>query len=332
MDKDKLKEKFGQNLKENVPLAQYTTFKIGGPAKYFIETKSSEELINAVKTAEEQKIPYLILAGGSNILVSDQGFNGLVIKIQNSKFKISAKGGSAAGGQKTYYVIAEAGANLNKIINACGKAGLTGLEWLAGIYGTIGGAVYGNAGAYGHSISELVKQVEVYKNGKVYKLKNKDCQFGYRDSIFKQGGGIILSIELKLNKGKKSEIQRVIKEIIAQRGKRISKQPSAGSIFKNVPVSEIDKTRLLKALDISEAEYKSLVKGDKFPTGYIIEALGYSGKVVGGAKISEEHGNVILNLGQAKAADVIMLISMIKQKVRNKLGIQLQEEIQLIGF
>jgi len=307
--------------RNNVLLSEYTTFKIGGPAKYFIETNNSGELIKAIEYAQQKKISYLILAGGSNVLVSDQGFDGLVIQVKSNNYKIEGNS-----------ILADSGVSFNRLVNESVKAGLSGLEWMVGIYGTIGGAVRGNAGAYGHSIAKSVEEVEIFDSGKIRKIKNKDCKFGYRESIFKHSNGIILSVELKLKKGNINEIQNITKETMLKRTKRIPIEPNAGSVFKNIQLSEIDQTRLIKGLDISDEEYKKLIKLGDFPAGYIIEALGYKGKKIGGAQVSDKHSNFIVNVGNAKASDVIMLISIIKQKARNKLGIQLHEEIQLIGF
>jgi len=307
--------------KSNVQLAEYTTFKIGGPAKYFIETNNSGELIKAIEYAQQKNISYLILAGGSNVLVSDQGFDGLVIQVKSNNYKIDGN-----------TILADAGVSFSRLVNESVKAGLSGFEWMVGIYGTIGGAVRGNAGAYGHSIAKLVEEVEVFDSGKIIKIKNKDCKFGYRESIFKHSNGIILSVELKLKKGNINEIQNITKETMIKRTKRIPVEPNAGSIFKNIQLSQIDQVRLIKGLDISDKEYQDLIKLGDFPAGFIIEALGFKGKKVGGAQVSEKHSNFIVNTGNAKATDVVMIISMIKQKARNKLGIQLHEEIQLVGF
>jgi len=316
-----LKEKLCKNLKENVTLAPYTTFKIGGTAKYFIEVSDSQQLLDAVKLAEEEKLPYFILAGGSNILVADHGFDGLVIKVNGTSIKVDGT-----------TVTAYAGVNFSKLINETAKIGLCGLERLIGIPGTIGGAVSGNAGAFGCSISDYIEEVEYFKDGKIQKCHSKQCQFDYRQSIFKGQKFVILTVKLKLKQGNKVEIQKTIKETLKERGKVKYTGPNAGSIFKNIIFNQVDKNKVMKGLDINEAEYNKVVKHGKLPVGYVVEALGYNGKKVGGAKILESHGNVIINTGNAKAADVVMLISMIKQKVRNKLGIQLQEEIQMVGF
>ena len=284
-------------MKKNIILKNYTTFKIGGPAKHFFIAKTKENLIESINFAKKFKLSFFILGGGSNLLVSDKGFNSLVIKVQYSKFQIlNSK------------IITEAGAPLASLVSEAAEKSLTGLEWAAGIPGTAGGAVYGNAGAFGKSIKNIVKQVEVFnvKEKKIKVLKNKDCKFNYRDSIFKkQKNLIILSIEIQLAKSNKKEIKNKIKKYL---NIKKTQQPvnyfSAGSVFKNTK-------------DFSAAE--------------LIEKCNLKGKIIGKAKISEQHANFIVNLGGAKAKDVKKLINLIKKQVKNKFKINLEEEIQYLG-
>ncbi len=216
-------------LQRNISLAFYTTFKIGGKAKFFYIAKSNNDLIKAVNKAKKSRVHFFILGNGSNILVSDKGFDGLVIKI-------SAKGGPASGWQNTK-IVAETGTSLGRLVGKSIKSGLTGLEWAVGIPGTLGGAIRGNAGAFSGSMAEIVKTIKVFdaKNQKIRILKNKDCKFGYRDSIFKRNKNlIILSAELELKKGDKEKSQKLIKEYLKQRKeKQAIEYPSAGCVFKN---------------------------------------------------------------------------------------------------
>lgn len=262
---------FEMNFRKNILLKKYTTFKIGGPAKYFFEAKTKIELISALKLAKEKNLPFFILGGGSNLLVSDQGFNGLVIKF---------------GQPLSAYVT-------------------KGLEWAIGIPGTIQAAVWGNAGAFGGSMADVVKSVEVLdiNSLKIKILKNKDCKFAYRDSVFKQKKNlIILSVEIKT---KKSSLKK-IKEYLAHRKKTQPLNfPSAGSVFKN-PVG--------------------------LSAGKLIQDCNLKGKKIGNVQVSEKHANFIINLGNGQAKDVIKLIKLIKEKVKNKFGIVLEEEIQLLTY
>lgn len=307
-------------LQENISLANHTTFRIGGPARYFFIAKNNDEIIRAVQSAKEENIPFYIMGGGSNLLVNDEGFDGLVIKISNNQYSIS-------NGK----IIAEAGVSLIKIIMETAKNGYSGLEWGFGIPGTIGGAVFGNAGAYGHSISESVEKVKILNDKfQVSSYKFQDCQFGYRNSIFKKKDEIILEVTLKLEKGDREESQQVIKKIVSERKGKIPPYPSAGSVFKNYEVKSKNckEDTLIKSFSTLLAK----VKGDKIPTGYLIEQCGLKGKQIGRAKIADEHANFIVNLGGAKAKDVVALINLCKEKVEEKFGIELKEEIRYLGF
>lgn len=310
------------NIQENIILAPHTTFKIGGPARYFIEAKSAEEIKEAVLWAREKGVPYFLLGGGSNLLVSDDGFNGLVIKIKTASYKI----------QDTS-VTAEAGAPLAKLVAESANNDLTGLEWAVGIPGTIGGAVCGNAGAYGHSTSEAVIHARAMdQNSEIVDFNNQDCHFCYRGSIFKESGNklIILETELKLIKGNSNEIKEKIKKIISERAGKIPHYPSSGSFFKNYIVDEKSPTSNLLLKNFPEL--KNNIKGGKIATGYFIEQCDLKGKTIGGAQISEQHANFIINIGNAKAIDVLGLAEICKREVAKKFGVELEIEKKLIGF
>jgi UDP-N-acetylmuramate dehydrogenase len=306
-------------IKEKIPLKEYTTFKIGGPARYFFVAKSKKDLKNAILWAKKKKLLFFILGGGSNVLFSDNEFNGLVIKLQNTKYEI-----------RNTKIVAEAGIPLQKLVLETAKKGLSGLENLAGIPGTLGGAIWGNAGAFGKEIGDLVEEVKILQiaNGKwqIVNLKKEDCKFGYRDSIFKRKKNwIILEATLRLKRGKRKEIEEKIKEILRLRKEKQPLEfPSAGSVFKNVPIEKVPK-------EIRE-KFKEKVKDGFLPARVLIEAAGLKGFQIGGAKISEKHANFILNVGEAKASNVKELIEKIKKEVKKKFKIQLEEEIKLVGF
>jgi len=264
-------DRFLPGVKKNVLLKNYTTFKIGGPAKYFYIAKTKTELIKAIKKAKEIKLPFFILGGGSNLLVSDNGFKGLVIRF---------------------------GQPLSSYVSK-------GLEWAVGIPGTVQGGVYGNAGAFGKSMEDVVESVEVFdaKIGKIKIFKNKDCQFSCRNSIFrKKKNLIILLVKIKT---KKSNTKKIKQYLDYKKQTQPLNFPSAGSIFKNP-------------------------KG--FFAGKLIEECGLKGKKIGKIKISEKHANFFINLGQGEAKDVIKLIKLTKKKVKNKFKVDLEEEIQFLGF
>ena len=310
-----------KNVEENIPLARYTSFKIGGPARFFYAAKSKEDLEMALKVVKEAQIAYYILGNGTNILVSDKGFDGLVIKIQDTSFKIEDDS-----------VIAGAGVSLGKAVNGSVKAGLAGLEWLVGIPGSIGGAICGNAGAFGHSIGEKVESVEVLDPNDLSKrqMSRGDCRFSYRESIFKEAKFVILEVRLKLEKGKKEESDNLTRDYIKKRSHHPVGFPSAGSVFKN-PIIEKNQ-KVFEDLVKKYPEAEKFRTNGKIPAGWLIEEYGLLGKKIGGAMISKEHGNFIVNVGGAKATDVVMLISLIKQKIRVNFGIQLEEEIRYVGF
>ncbi len=301
-------KKLFPGLKRNILLKNHTTFKIGGKAKYFFVAKSKEGLIKAILLAKKNNLPFFILGGGSNILVSDSGYKGLVIKIENKKYKIL--------NTKIY---TEAGTGLNQLVNVASKNNLLGLEWAAGIPGAVGGALYGNAGAFRESIKEIVKEVEVFDttNQKIKILKKRDCKFDYRKSIFKSKKNlIILSAMFQFKKGKRKIIKDKIKKNLEQ--KKASQPlnfPSTGSIFIN--------PHLPQGLGGQAKD---------FSAAYLIEKCGLKGKKTGKVKISEKHSNFIVNLGKGKAKDVRKLINLVKRKVKNKFKINLEEEIQFLGF
>jgi len=292
------------NLQENVLLKNYTTFRIGGPARYFFIANTREDLVKAVSEAKKNNLPFFILGEGSNLLVADEGFDGIVIKCQMSKVKCQIKSKSQIS--KIY---TDAGVRLSRLLVLAVKNNLTGLEWAAGIPGTIGGAVYGNAGLIkkpGQCIGELVEEVETLNNKlEVKKYKKRECKFGYRESIFKYNNEVILSVVLKLKKGDSKESQEIIKRVLKEREEKIPKECSAGCVFKNPK---------------------------HFSAGWLIEKCGLKGKKIGDIKISEKHANFIVNLGRGEAKDVLKLINLVKKKVKEKFGIKLEEEIQFLGF
>ncbi|OGI29392.1 MAG: hypothetical protein A2288_02305 [Candidatus Moranbacteria bacterium RIFOXYA12_FULL_44_15] len=376
----KLRERIGGGqalkIRENVSLAPYTTFKIGGPAKYFCEVSDEEALVEALNYARDNNLNVFVLGGGSNILVSDEGFDGMAVKlkVKNKKLKVTVQ-------NSKFLVNAWAGESLSSLVNFCRENSLTGMEWASGIPGSIGGAVRGNAGAYGSDMSKTVESVKVLEMTKIqdtrYKqipndknqisnkilksvqvsdlnrnssegsapknsavqvwrleptqylrvIKNKDCEFSYRDSIFKQNPNlIILSVVLRLEKGGKDEIENKIIEIIKKRTEKLPSGFSAGSFFQNPTVNNPD---LIKKF---ERDVGCECRDGKIPAGWLIEEVGMRGKKIGGAMVSEKHCNFVVNLDGATAEDVVMLASFIKTKVRDELGVELKEEVQCVGF
>src|SRR3990170_4651333 len=308
-------------MKENVSLKPFTVFQVGGPARFFTETHSKEEVIEALRWAKEKKIPSFILGLGSNILVSDQGFPGLVIKISGGK--VSRDGD---------LITAEAGAKMAEVVNFSLQNGLVGFEWAIGVPGTIGGSVRGNAGCFGEEMKDVVSRVAVLDRFSLLKsvLTNGDCRFGYRDSLFKHNPNfVILSAILELAKGDALESQKKILEYSATRSKKQDiGAKSAGCIFKNVEWARIDREAVTK-------EFPGLLQfmaHPSIPAAYLIDQAGLKGKKIGKVFVSPKHANYIVNEGGGSADEVMQLIAVIKEYVHRKYNIMLEEEIQLVGF
>lgn len=297
-------------FKENISLKDYSTFRIGGISKYFIEIKNKEDL---QKIFSDIDMPFRILGGGSNTLISDKYFNGLTIVYKTDKPKILINDMGCSG------IINVEACVLFSFLIAKLKS-FTGLEWGVGIPGTIGGAINGNAGAFNESIADSVSSVEVLEIGKgIKKMKKKDCGFGYRTSIFKNNPNlIILSAELNLSKGSST---KKIKENFEKRKNSNPKGFSIGCIFKN-HYGEINFKKYPQFKEFYE-------KKGYISAGMLIEECGLKGFSIGDAKISSEHANFIINLKNAKSENVLKLINFIKKEIKNKFLVNLEEEIQI---
>lgn len=284
-------------IKKDEVLANHTTFKVGGPAAYFLETNDSEIIQKAIRIANKAGLKFAALGGGSNVLVSDQGFNGLIIKMSSSRCDLI----------DTNKLDADAGTSLAKIIRTALSQNLTGLEFAIGIPGSFGGAIAGNAGTSGHGIAEYVESLKYVDKTGVLKICDKSqLDVSYRYTRFKYTPeDIIISAILILAPAQPIESQKLVKEAMEKRSWQPKGVWCAGCIFKN-PANK--------------------------SAGKLIDEAGLKGKTIGGAKISEEHGNFIINTGKAKAEDIIILISFIKQQIRDQFGVQLEEEVRYLGF
>jgi UDP-N-acetylmuramate dehydrogenase len=316
-----LQENLDNSVKTAEPLANHTNFKIGGPAKYFFTAHNTKELVKVIQVVDELKLPFIVLGGGSNVLVSDAGFQGMVIIVKNNHLSIS--------GNK---VVADAGVNLGYLVQKTMEHELTGLEPLVAVPGTVGGAVYGNAGLPQTPrgfIGDWVKKVEVCRGDKLVRLTKEECNFDYRDSFFKHNGDIILTVTFTLEKGDKIKSQELIKKYTEARKNQPYSMPSTGCVFTNFKITDLEE---VKAKFKNEKKLDEFIQREQVPASWLIDKTGLKGKTIGGAQVSEKHANYIVNVGNAKAEDVVMLISFIKQQVRDKFGVQLQEEVQYIGF
>lgn len=301
-------------LQENVTLAPFTTFRLGGPARYLIVAHDIETVTRAALAARAEHLPLAILGGGSNVLIAASGFPGLVIIVATMNLIIAPP-----------TITAEAGVKLSVLLVRAAQAGLGGLTCLAGVPGTLGGAIVGNAGSRTEAIGDRVAHVDVLTaDGQRRRVRNADCGFAYRTSRFKSSGDIILSAELNLVPGDPAVISREQQALIRQKNlKQPTAAQSAGCMFKNVTVP--DPSVLPEVL-------RSSVVDGQLPAWRLIAAAGLQGERVGGVRISDRHANFMLNDGTATVDQVFRLLSRVKQHVRDRFGLQLQEEVRLIGF
>ena len=308
-------------FQDKVILSRHSNYKIGGPAEYFYAADKVEKIIRAVEKARQAKLPIFILGGGTNLLISDEGFAGLILKPDIKSLK-----------SEGVLMKVGAGTLVSDLLDLAVTKGLAGLEWAGGLPGTLGGAVRGNAGAFGGEIKDCVKEIislDISVNKPLIKKRNnKQCRFGYRNSIFKQLNGkeIILEATLALAEGDKKAISSAIEEKIKYRQEHQPLDyPNIGSIFKNVDLKKVPKNK--------HKAFASVIKTDPFPVipaAYLIHQAGLKGVSFGGAMISSKHPNFIVNALNAKAADVQALISLTKASVKSKFGVELEEEIQYV--
>ncbi|MEK7192455.1 MAG: UDP-N-acetylmuramate dehydrogenase [Patescibacteria group bacterium] len=306
-------------FKPEVSLTKYSNYKIGGLARQFCHAKKVDELAAAIQKARKEKLPVFILGGGTNLLINDEGFNGLVLKPELSVLKANGN-----------LVKVGAGVSMSELLDYLIAKSLSGLEWAGGLPGTVGGAIRGNAGAFGGEIKDNVQEVVSLdisgKTPKVVKRSNAECKFGYRNSIFKMRDGTEVILEAVLSLGKvpdKKAIRQAIEEKIKYRKERHPMEyPNIGSIFKNVDLKNVPKK--------VQAQFAAKIKNDPFPvlpTAVLIAETGLKGVSFGGAMISPKHPNFIVNVLNAKADDVKQLIGLVKSRVKNQFGIKLEEEI-----
>ena len=308
-------------IRESVMLGPKTTYKIGGAAEFFLEVSTKEELMGGLEWAEAKSHTVTIIAGGSNVLVSDAGVKGLVIRLNNNGFKL--KGDRIEAG---------AGASLIEVSRLANNNNLTGLEWAIGIPGSVGGAVRGNAGAHGIYMADAAETVECYDRRKqVFRFfSNNDCAFNYKDSHFKQNRDLVIwGIYLKLATGKQTEIRNQVSAFLKFRDSAQPRLASAGCVFKNLQFDYIERTSPKLANFILK---NNPPKGGKVGAGWIIDAIGLKGMKVGNVKISLEHANFIVNTGRGTAKEIRELITYVKKRIYDQFSIELEEEIEYLGY
>lgn len=297
-----LVNRFGSRVLRNEPLAGYTTFGVGGPADLFLEVTGADEMVMAVNLCEEHGVDYFILGGGSNLLVSDDGYRGVVLRSGINHMRCEGS-----------EVTVGSGFDLDDFVDRVCSLGLAGIEMLAGIKGSVGGAIYGNAGAYGGWISDCLVSVNLLKPGESPRLEGKNYfAFSYRDSILKRTREIALEASFRFQSGSAKELQRKRQEILLSREKRLPNTDcSAGCFFKNI--------------EKPDEEY------GKLSTGMLLEQVGAKELVVGRAGVYPEHANILVNLGGAKADDIRELAMRLKRRVKDRFGYNLVEEITYLG-
>jgi len=299
----------------DAPLSRYTRFGIGGPADLYAETGDVEAFIAALAVARESGLPMVVIGDGTNLIVSDHGFRGVVLRYRADRLM-------AADSR----VFAQAGASLQDLIDFSIARGLRGLETLAGIPGSVGAAVYGNAGAYGHSISERVVSVQFYDGREVREFGDEECEFHYRESVFKRHKEwIIFSTRLRLDTADTAELRRIADDIVRVRNEKFPvTMKCAGSIFKNLLFKDLPPA-------VAAEIPASVVREGKVPAAYFLEQVGAKGVERGAIHVATYHANLIYNSGGGTAADLCCLIQELKGRVRARLGMELEEEEQYVG-
>lgn len=310
-------------MQEHVSLAPYTIYKIGGLARYFTEVRTGEELCRALQFAHEKHVPFFVLGAGSNMLISDHGFEGLAIRMTGGEVRVEGE-----------RVIADAGVMMARVVVACAEAGLTGFEWGIGVPGSIGGSVRGNAGCFGGEMKDVIERVDVYDASKAVRsiLRAASCDFAYRDSLFKRHPEwVIVSATLRLQRGERDAIRNRIAEVTRERTlKQDIGTKSCGCIFKNVSWDSCVESK--DALCARNLEFVPFKNNTHIPASFLLDRAGMKGRTAGRVRISHAHANFFINEGGASAEEVRALIADAKNAVFRMFDIRLEEEIQYIGF
>ncbi len=289
-----IKSKFTGKIFKDKCLASYTTFKIGGKVDYLVLPSTWDDVFFVLEWVKKENIPFKIMGQGSNILVSDEGISGVVIKINRNLGEIKRI--------SEKFLEVEAGCLISELLSFLMKNNLGGLEFLAGIPGNIGGSVFGNSGAFESSIGEFIEKVEIIdENLNIKNLEKSDLSFNYRSSNIKVGS-IIKSVIIRVKEQERDKSYNLILNYLKKRQKNIPKLPSAGSIFKNPP---------------------------NYSAGYLLDKVGMKGVRMGNVMVSYKHANIIVNLGSGKAEEVKELIRIMKEKVKNYFGVNLELEIKI---
>ena len=297
-------------------LSRYTRFGIGGPADLYLETANEASFIEALRTARESGRDYVVIGGGTNLIVSDAGLRGIVLRFTANTIR-----------NMETTVEAYAGAELQAVVDYTVERGLKGLETMTGIPGSLGAAVYGNAGAYGHSIMERVAQVRFFDGNAIRVFGNAECEFHYRESIFKRHKDwIIFSTELRMEHAATAELQDISSGILTVRNQKYPpSMKCAGSIFKNLILSELPE-------DVRTRVPERVVREGKVPSAWFLEQVDAKGMRNGGIRVADYHANLIYNEGGGNAGELKQVIDELKTRVQERFGLRLEEEVQYVGF
>ncbi len=304
------------SIQRDVPLSEHTRFGIGGPADFYVETSNPASFAQALALVRASALDWVVIGGGTNLIVADEGFRGVCLKLTSDR--ISADG---------LMVEAESGAVLQNLVDFTVDRGMAGLQTMTGIPGSVGAAVYGNAGAYGHSIQERVRRVRFLDGEIVREFGNAECQFHYRESVFKRNKQwIVVSTTLEMEPGDAAELRKTADGILAVRNRKYPPtMRCAGSIFKNFLLAE------LPAAVAAEIPAKAIIEG-KVPSAWFLEQVGAKGMKRGGIEVADYHANLIYNAGGGTARDLVAIVTELKDRIRQRWDIALEEEVQYVGF
>jgi UDP-N-acetylmuramate dehydrogenase len=300
----------------DAPLSRYTRFGIGGPADIYAETGNPDRFVEALRIARESGLNTVVIGGGTNLIVSDEGFRGVILKLASDK--IQAEGTD---------VYVESGAILQSLVDYTVDQGLKGIETMTGIPGSVGAAIYGNAGAYGNSIAGRIKSVRFFDGNEIRVFNNAQCEFHYRESIFKRHKQwIIFSARLSMERGDAATLRATADRILAIRNQKYPPtMKCAGSVFKNFLFADLPPSVA------SQVPANVVIEG-KVPSAWFLEQVGAKGMKSGDIHVADYHANLIYNAGNGTARDLAGIISDLKDRVEQRWGIPLEEEVQYVGF
>lgn len=305
-----------RTIRRGAPLAEYTRFGVGGPADLLIDADTDSDFVRVAAELRAGGTPTLVIGGGTNLVVSDDGFRGAVLRFTGAEIAVD-----------DHQVTVESGAELQRLVDFTIAHGLTGIHTMTGVPGWVGGAVYGNAGAYGTSIDGAVATVRFFDGGSIRTFSNAECRFTYRESIFKRNRDwTIFSATLCMGDGDPSELKTRADEILSIRNAKYPPtMKCAGSIFKNLLFAQLP-------VEVQAQVPPHMIKGGKVPSAWFLEQAGVKGLRNGGIVVADYHANLIYNEGTGTATQIREVITDLKARVRSRFGFELEEEVQYVGF